>query len=157
MIKVEVVVDNLQWKKKIKKPNIFFQQILRYLPKKYKPKQKNIIFSLLLSNSIKIKKFNKIFRKKNKTTDILSFPINEEISNNNFYLGDIIISYQHMNNPKSINMLDFKKKVIKIFIHGFLHLTGYDHIKEKDFIKMRDEEQRIFKLIERKIDTIITI
>ena len=79
------------------------------------------------------------------------------MSKNNFYLGDVIISYQYMNNPRSINNLNFKKKVIKIFIHGFLHLLGYDHIKEKDFINMLTEEERIFNFVERKIDKIIKI
>ena len=49
----------------------------------------------------------------------------------------------------------FKKKVIKMFIHGFLHLIGYDHKKEKDYKKMYKEEVKIFNLIEKKIEQII--
>ena len=157
MIKIDVVVDELQWKNKIKRPKAFFQAILKLFPKKYNFKTKNKAFSLLLSNNKKIKILNKKFRKKNKSTDVLSFPLNKEISKNNLYLGDVIISYQYMNNPRSINNLNFKKKVIKIFIHGFLHLLGYDHIKEKDFINMLKEEERIFNFVERKIDKIIKI
>jgi probable rRNA maturation factor len=157
MIKIDVVVDELQWKNKIKRPKAFFQAILKLFPKKYNFKTKNKAFSLLLSNNKKIKILNKKFRKKNKSTDVLSFPLNKEISKNNLYLGDIIISYQYMNNPRSINNFNFKKKVIKIFIHGFLHLLGYDHIKEKDFINMFKEEERIFNFVERKIDKIIKI
>ena len=92
-----------------------------------------------------------------KIKSILSFPLNKKISKNKFYLGDIIISYQFMNKPKSINTLNFKKKVIKIFIHGFLHLIGYDHTKQKDYIKMHKEELKIFELVDRKIEKIITI
>ena len=62
-----------------------------------------------------------------------------------------------MNKPKSINNLNFKKKVIRIFIHGFLHLLGYDHLREKDYIKMYNEELKIFELVDRKIDKIIKI
>ena len=62
-----------------------------------------------MSDNKKIKELNKKFRKKNKSTDILSFPLNKKISKNKFYLGDIIISYQFMNKPKSINTLNFKK------------------------------------------------
>ena len=43
-------------------------------------------------------------------------------------------------------MTDFKKNVVKIFIHGFLHLLDYDHIKKKDYIKMLNEEQKILDL-----------
>ena len=46
MIKVEVVVDNNKWKKKIKRANYFFNKVLRFFPKKYKFEKKNIIFSL---------------------------------------------------------------------------------------------------------------
>ena len=41
-------------------------------------------------------------------------------------------------------MADFKKNVAKIFIHGFLHLLDYDHIKKKDYIKMLNQEQKNF-------------
>ncbi len=157
MIRVEVFDDNLSWKKKIKKTSIFFNKVLSLFPKKYKFKKKNISFSLLLSDNKKIKELNKKFRKKNKSTDILSFPLNKKINKNKLYLGDIIISYQFINKPKSINNLNFKKKVIKIFIHGFLHLLGYDHLREKDYIKMYNEELKIFKLVDRKIDKIIKV
>ena len=46
----------------------------------------------------------------------------------------------------------FKKKTIKIFIHGFLHLLGYDHIKNFDFKKMINEETKLFKSIEKLIN-----
>ena len=157
MIKVEVVIDNFQWKKKIKEANIFFNDILNFFPEKYKFKKKKIIFSLLLSDNKKIKELNNKFRKKNKPTDVLAFPINKVVDNNKLYLGDIIISYQFMNKPNTINSLNFKKKVIKIFIHGFLHLTGHDHIKEKDYNRMYSEELKIFNLVEKKIEKIIKL
>ena len=47
--------------------------------------------------------------------------------------------------------MEFKKKVAKIFIHGFLHLLGYDHVKLKDFNEMQIEEEKIYKTIETKI------
>ena len=56
-----------------------------------------------------------------------------------------------MNKPKALSALEFKNKVTKIFIHGFLHLLGFDHIKLKDFKKMLIEEEKIYKTIETKI------
>ena len=64
MIKVEVVIDNNKWKKKIKSANFFFNKILRFFPKKYKFEKKKILFSLSLSDNQKIRKLNKKFRKK---------------------------------------------------------------------------------------------
>ncbi len=68
------------------------------------------------------------------------------------YLGDIIISYDYMNKTKSSNIYEFKDKVAKIFIHGFLHLVGFDHVKMKEFKKMNKEESKIYKLVKKKIE-----
>src|SRR6056300_625747 len=104
-----------------------------------------------LKKSIKI--LNKRFRNKNKPTDILSFPLNNKWKNNKeLYLGDIVISYDFMNKPKNQNLSLFKEKVIKTFIHGFLHLLGFDHIKLKDYKKMLKEEQKIYQSVIKKIN-----
>ncbi len=149
MIKVDVIVDEIRWKSKIKKIDNFFNQIVKFFPKKYYFKKKNIFLTLLLSNNKTIKKLNFKFRKKNKPTDILSFPLKKKI-NKIFYLGDIIISYEFMNKPKLENKSVFKKKIIKIFIHGFLHLIGHDHKTDNDYKKMQKEENKIYNLIENK-------
>ncbi len=151
MIKAEVIIDNAAWEKKITNITKLFNRILKNLPKKYILKNKKTIITVLLSSNSKIKKLNKIFRKKNKPTDILSFPIKKSIDSKFFYLGDIIISFEFMNRPKTIKLLEFKKKVIKIFIHGFLHLNGFDHKKNKDFYKMQKEENKIYNLVKNKI------
>ena len=151
MIKAEVLVDDLAWEKKITNSSKLFNKILKNLPKKYSFKNKKIIITVLLSNNLKIKQLNKIFRKKNKSTDILAFPINKKVDNKIFYLGDIIISYEFMNKPKEINFLEFKEKIVKIFIHGFLHLMGFNHIKNKDFKKMNSEEVILYNLVKNKI------
>ena len=70
----------------------------------------------------------------------------------NTYLGDIIISYDYLDKPKSQDLKSFKDKVIKIFIHGFLHLLGFDHIKNKDYFKMLREENFIYKHVKSKIN-----
>ena len=57
-----------------------------------------------------------------------------------------------MNKPKNLNNKEFKKKTIKIFIHGFLHLLGYDHIKDKDYKKMFKEEQKVFKSVKKLLN-----
>ena len=107
---------------------------------------------MLLSGNKEIKKLNKKFRKKNKPTDILSFPFqkNPKIRNKS-YLGDIMISYNFIDKPKNQKKFLFENKAIKIFIHGFLHLLGFDHNKLKDYKKMLKEEQKIYKSVIKKI------
>ena len=156
MINVEVVSENSLWLKKIKKKNIFFNYIVGLFPKKYKFIKKKVNLTILLSNNKNIKKLNKKFRNKNKSTDILSFPSEKKFNiKKSSYLGDIVISYEFMNKPKTLKNLQFKNKVIKIFIHGFLHLLGYDHIKMKDFKKMLKEEEKIYKATKTKIDKFV--
>ena len=109
----------------------------------------------MLSNNNKIKKLNKIFRKKNKPTDILSFPFKENLKiSDKSYLGDIIISYEFIDKPKSQKKIFFEKKLVKVFIHGFLHLLQFDHIKNQDFLRMRKEENKIYKSVISKIHKI---
>ena len=152
MISVDVVSESNLWSKQIKNPNIFFNSLVQGFPKKYRFIKKEVSFTILLSNNKNIQKLNKKFRNKNKSTDVLSFPSEKKLNiKKSPYIGDIIVSYDFMNKPKALNILDFKKKVTKIFIHGFLHLLGYDHIKVKDFNEMLIEEEKIYKTIEKKI------
>jgi probable rRNA maturation factor len=156
MISIDVISETNLWDKKIKKKIFFFNSIIKYFPKKYKFMKKKVKLTILLSNNIKIKKLNKRFRNKNKPTDVLSFPLEKKFNiKKNSYLGDIVISYEFMNKPKSLNNLEFKKRVVKIFIHGFLHLLGYDHTKLKDFKKMIKEESRIYEIIDTKISKLV--
>ena len=153
MISVNVILENKLWNTKIKKIDNFFNNIIKFFPQKYQFKGKKVSFSVLLSNNKIIKKLNKRFRKKNKSTDILSFPCEKKpYKKKVIYLGDIIVSYDFMNKPKSLSNFQFKDKVLKIFIHGFLHLLNYDHIKLKDFKKMMKEEEKIYNFVNKKIE-----
>ena len=153
MINIDVLSEEKAWSKRLKKKELFFKQVCKFFPKKYQFYNKKISLTLLLSNNINIKKLNKDFRNKNKSTDVLSFPTNKKIKISKItYIGDIIISYNFMNKPKSQNLKTFKEKVIKTFIHGFLHLLGFDHIKNKDYKKMLNEEERLYKSVISKIN-----
>ena len=153
MISVNVFSEEKAWSKRLKNKDIFFKKICKAFPKKYKFLNKNVSFTLLLSNNRNIKKLNKIFRKKNKSTDILSFPLDQKTKiSKNTYLGDIIISYNYIDKPRSQDLKLFKEKVTKIFIHGFLHLLGFDHKKNKDYSKMLKEEDFLLKSVKSKIN-----
>ena len=106
-------------------------------------KKKNFHFTLLLTNKTFIKKLNKKFRKKNKETDVLSFPIKSHFNKN--YKGDIAICYEIINlRSKKTN---FNIEFDKMWIHGLLHLLGYDHAKQKDYKQMLRKEQDILKRV----------
>ena len=152
MISVDVFSEEKAWSKRLKKKDLFFKKICSLFPKKYQFLNKKVNFTLLLSNNKEIKKLNKKFRNKNKSTDVLSFPFNSLTKKSKItYIGDIIISYNFMDKPKSQNLKSFKEKTIKIFIHGFLHLIGFDHVKDKDHKKMLKEEEILYKSVISKI------
>ena len=153
MINVDVFSEEKAWSKKLKKKELFFKKICKSFPKKYKFLKKKVSFTILLSNNKSIKKLNKSFRNKNKSTDILSFPSNKKLKKiKENYIGDIIISYNFIDKPKSQSFKFFKEKLIKTFIHGFLHLLNFDHIKDKDYIKMLKEEELIYKSVISKLN-----
>ena len=139
MTSAEIVLDHLSWKKKINNPKKYIIKKLLILNriKLFKNKSKN--FTLFLTNNNKMKKLNKKFRKKNKTTDVLSFPFSNKIKyKKNIYLGDIAISYEIVN--KRSKNSNFFLEFDKMWIHGYLHLLGHDHKRKKDFKKMKKIE-----------------
>ena len=151
MIKVNVEVNSKSWHKKIKNPKKYFSKKLKKISKIVKFfNGKNITFTILLTNSLNMKKLNKKFRNQNKSTDVLSFPF---LSSNNlkfvkqkkFYIGDIAISYEIINSRSKKN--NFLLEFDKVWVHGFLHLAGYNHVKNKDYFKMNKIEKRILNLI----------
>ena len=151
MIKVDVEVDCKSWHKKIKNPKKYFSKKLNKISKDIKfLKNKKIIFTILLSNSLNMKKLNKKFRKRNKSTDVLSFPYfslkNLKLTKEkNFYIGDIAASYEIINSRSKNN--NFLLEFDRVWVHGFLHLLGYNHIKNKDYFKMNKIEKKVLNLI----------
>jgi probable rRNA maturation factor len=146
MIKINVITNNVNWLRYIKNPNRYIDRKVNKLNLKNKKFKKNIIFcTLLLSDTKEIKRLNKKFRKKNKSTDVLSFPFDNKKTLKNkikkekeIYLGDIIINLNKLRNRKGINF--FKLQFDKLWIHGLAHLFGHDHKREKDFKKMNKLE-----------------
>ena len=147
MIRVNTLLDNKCWNKRLKETPIFFKKLISYFPPKYHFKNKKVNFTVFLSDNHKIKKLNNKFRKKNKTTDVLSFPFNEKIKKNSF-LGDIAISYEIVK-KRSYNS-SFVKELDKLWIHGLLDLLGYNHKKLRDYSKMQNKEKKILKNFENR-------
>ena len=151
MIKVNVEVNNKSWHKKIKNPKKYFIKKLKKISNIIKFfKGKNVTFTILLTNSLNMKKLNKKFRNQNKSTDVLSFPF---LSSSNlkftkqkkFYIGDVATSYEIISSRSKKN--NFFLEFDKAWIHGLLHLIGYNHINNKDYFKMNKIEKRILNSI----------
>ena len=141
MIKFNTISNNETWKRYLKNPNKFIQNKIHKLNKKFKKYEKNIIHcTLVLTGSNEIKKLNKKFRKKNKTTDVLSFPFytKEEFK-------DIVVNLSKVKNKDDKN--NFIIEFNKLWVHGLVHLLGYDHKKNFDFIKMTKIEKKFISYL----------
>ena len=145
MIKVNVILDKIIWKKKIKRPDYYLKKKFNKLLKKFKITSNVQEISIFLTNSEKMRQLNLSFRKKNKPTDVLSFPINI-VKKKVGYLGDIAISYEIVN--KRSKKSNFNYEFDKMWVHGYLHLIGYDHKKIREFEKMHKLEKKILNYIE---------
>ena len=141
MIKIHVAIGSSEWKKKIKNIKNYFK-IKQSRFNTYLNSSKNIEeFTVLLTSNYKMKSLNYKFRGINKPTDVLSFPLKIKLKNKN-YLGDIAISYEIVNKRSKKSL--FEHELDKMWIHGYLHLVGYNHIKNLDFKKMSKKENLIF-------------
>ena len=95
---------------------------------------------LIITNDEEIKEINKQYRNKDKATDVLSFPL-EEMPD--MPLGSIIISIDTAKKGAKEFGHSIDDEIKLLFLHGLLHLLGYDH--EKDNGEMRKKEEEIIK------------
>ncbi len=93
--------------------------------------------SLLLTNDETIRELNNQYRSKDKPTDVLSFPMEDKLM-----LGDIVISIDTAKKQAEEREIALEREVAFLFIHGLLHLLGYDHETSLD------DEKEMFELQE---------
>ena len=150
MINADVVVENKLWNKKIKNPSNYIEKKIKKIFKFNSLKKRRFSLTILLTGNSKMKYLNKKFRNKNKTTDVLSFPNLgivdlKKRTNTKTYLGDIALSYEIINRRSKTSNFDLEFD--KVWIHGYLHLLGYDHKKIKDYKVMKKIENKIIKIL----------
>ena len=154
MIKINIISNEKTWYRYLNNPSKFIQNKTNKLNKKVKIYKKKVIYcTLLLTGEKEIKKLNKKFRKKNKSTDVLSFPFysKEELNKKlkkekEIYLGDIVININEIKSKQ--NKDHFKIEFNKLWIHGLVHLFGYDHKRNKDFNNMNRIEKKYLSYLE---------
>ena len=112
----------------------------------------SIYIDITLTNPENIKKLNKEYRKIDKETDVLSFPLfeKEEIENLKLTtypetLGDIVISIERVKEQAVEYGHSFERELAYMVVHGFYHLMGEDHIEENDKLIMREKEEKVLE------------
>lgn len=139
------------------KPKKEYEQIIKKVLTKCFQEEKientKLSITIILTTLENIQQINKEYRKIDKATDVLSFPmfekdeLDQKIEKNNFIqediLGDIIISVEKVEEQAKEYGHSFEREFCYMLVHGFYHLMGYDHIQEEDKIKMRPKEEKI--------------
>jgi probable rRNA maturation factor len=105
-----------------------FQRLIKRILKKERVEGR---INLVLMSDKEIRKLNRKFKKLDKATDVLAFPMREE-----GLLGDIAISVDTAKRNAKRFGVSYKSESKRLVIHGVLHLVGYEHGKE-----MRDAEK----------------
>lgn len=117
----------------------------------------NFDLGIWLTTNKTIQKYNKKYRKKDKPTDILSFPyhptakVGEHIkvkTEDDKNLGDLIISLEYVKKDAQQLGTTFEKRMQRLLVHGICHLLGYDHIKDEDYKVMYKKELFLLKKLD---------
>ncbi|MCP4337174.1 MAG: rRNA maturation RNase YbeY [Mycoplasma sp.] len=126
-----------------------FKKIIKLISKEFGVK-KNIEISLIIINNKDIKKYNRDYRNKDYSTDILTFPQNGlELGNKigKYLMGDIFISFEKIISQSEEFGHNLKREWSYIFAHGVLHLFGLNHIKKEEELYMNNLAEKIMKKI----------
>ncbi len=129
----------------------FFQEIAAYVLSKEK---KQGLISLVLVGPGRIKKLNRQYRKKNKVTDVLSFPAKAEVfvpKDDKNFLGEIVICLRVVKKTSRRENIPFEEELARVFIHGILHILGYDHLKPEEEKVMIAKQEKYLEEILKKV------
>ncbi len=144
---MEVLIDNRQETKSINDESIKLIETAIEACLIEEKKNSKVEISISFVNNKEIKELNKKYRGKDYPTDVLSFPLNEEVEGL-IILGDIIVSIDKVIQQSEEYNHSFERELTYLIIHGMFHLLGYDHLIEEDKKIMRGKEKKIVKELE---------
>jgi len=115
-----------------------FERLLGELAARYRRRDAEISLSFVGERAIRT--LNRKFMKKDRPTDVLSFPLGEKAADGKFYLGDIVIAAPVAARQARAKGHSLDRELRLLAIHGFLHLLGYDH-----FAGIEEEELKLHR------------
>jgi len=107
---------------------------------------KDVELSILLTDDEGIRELNRDYRGRDKPTDVLSFPMEDD-----YMLGDVVISMERAREQAVEFKVSEDEELARLLVHGILHLMGHDHVKGgRQAKRMKEEEKALLKLIKKK-------
>ena len=142
-INLTIIIKSNQWPRRIVKIKKIIKKIFRYKKLLEFNYELYYYYNIVLMNDFLIKKFNKIYRNQNKSTDVLTFI--SKIKKNNVIEKhcDIMISAETILNEAEKNNKCFYDHFAHLIIHSILHINGYSHNNDKYFSMMKNKEIKI--------------
>ena len=102
--------------------------------------------SVLVTNNSIISKINKRFLGREGSTNVISFSyLNGDVNGEELYVGDIVISVEKAEEEAANSGITIRERFSHLFIHGLLHIYGYDHEMERERVVMESLEEEILK------------
>ena len=149
---MEFIINNLQ--DKISLDYRWIKKVFTALNKKITGKMKRHQLVITLVDDAHIRRLNKRFLGRDNFTDVIAFPMEERFTieaggyrSSRIILGDVVVSVQRARVQANRFKYSFKEELALLIIHGTLHLLGYDDIKSKDAMLMRQKEQEILAML----------
>ncbi len=144
MLKADIHIENGDWNESHKE---IITAVLQTAAKIIAPTMENAELSVLLCDDETIAEINHKWRKKDKATNVLSFPQNDDIEmiGKPNCLGDIILAFGTIMQEATDKGIKISNHIEHLSVHGFLHLFGYDHEKDDEAEIMEAMEQKILK------------
>lgn len=129
------MITILNRQKKHRVPIKAFERLLAGLAARYRLAAPEVTLAFVGERAIRT--LNRKWMKKDKPTDVLSFPLGEKAADGRFYLGDIVIAVPVAARQARAKGHALDRELRLLAIHGFLHLLGYDH-----FAGLEEEERK---------------
>lgn len=153
-VEIDIAVNDERWNSKIPDIKTFTQDIVQRVLSDFEWKTNNIDISIVLADNDFIQELNKNYRRKDKPTNVLSFPQteNEDLNNQTPFLslGDIIVAFETIEAEAYQQDKSFSDHYTHMLIHGCLHLLHYDHITDEQAVEMEGLEIEILNTLNIK-------
>lgn len=145
MINPSIIIKSKHWPRRLNQIKYIVRKVIKN--KRFFKFKKNITYycNFVLMNDLLIKKYNKFYNKKNQSTDVLTFISNLKKDSVIEKHCDIMISADTVIKDAKKNNKNFYDHITHLIVHSMLHINGYSHNNNKDYIKMKDKEIKILE------------
>ncbi|MCF6292052.1 MAG: rRNA maturation RNase YbeY [Robiginitomaculum sp.] len=136
---IDLNISEQKWVKQISNISDVLETTLHALWQAIPSQQKTDI-CVLLTDDAQMQELNQQYRDKDRPTNVLSFPTADFHGS---HLGDLALGYETCMQEITDKGISLEEHLCHLFVHGVLHLVGYDHQEQITAIKMEQLESRI--------------